>query len=85
MDLKTFRNGYFLHLVDHATRFSAGAMTYLKRKEVIIDNLFKHWRALFGTPKMFLSNNGGVFNNEDFRQMGEQININICTTGTESP
>ena len=28
IDLKSFRNGYILHLVDHATRFSAGAITY---------------------------------------------------------
>ena len=41
--------------------------------------------ALFGTPKMFLSNNGGEFNNEDFREMGGQLNMNICTTGAELP
>ena len=34
---------------------------------------------------MFLSNNGGEFNNEDFREMGEQLNINIHTTRAESP
>ena len=77
MDLNSFRNGYILHLVDHATRFSAEAMIYSKKKDV------KHWIALFGNPKMFLSNNGGEFNNEDFREMGEQLNINIHTTGAE--
>ena len=38
--------------------------------------LFKYWIALFGTPKMFLSDNGRKFNNEDFREMGEQLNWN---------
>ena len=75
MDLKSFRNGYILHLVDHATRFSAGTVIYSKRKEVI--------DKLFDTPKMFLSNNGGEFKNEDFREMIEQLNIRA--TGLESP
>lgn len=34
---------------------------------------------------MFLSNNRGEFNNEDFREMGEQLNINIRATGEELP
>ena len=45
----------------------------------------KHWVAMFGTPNLFLSNNGGEFNNELFRAMGEQLNINIKTTAAESP
>ena len=40
---------------------------------------------MFGTPNLFLSNNGGEFNNELFRAMGEQLNINIKTTAAESP
>ena len=39
---------------------------------------------MFGTPNLFLSNNGGEFNNELFRAMGEQLNINIKTTAAES-
>ena len=55
-----------------------------KQKEVIIDKISKHWAAMFGTPNLFLSNNGGEFNNELFRAMGEQLNINIKTTAAES-
>ena len=39
---------------------------------------------MFGTPNLSLSNNGGEFNNELFRAMGEQLNINIKTTAAES-
>ena len=85
MDLKSFRNGYILHPVNYATRFNAGAKIYSKRKEVIINKLCKHWIALFGTPPNVLSDNGGDFNNEDFREMGELLNINICTIGAELP
>ena len=85
MDLKPCRNVYIFHLIDHVTRFSAGAIISTKRKEVIIDKIFKHWIALFGTPKLFLSDNGGEFNNNIFREMGAQLNINVKTTGAESP
>ena len=46
MDLKSFRNVSIFHLIDHATRFSAGAIISTKRKEVIIDKIFNHWIAL---------------------------------------
>ena len=84
MDLNQFRNVCISHFIDHATRFSVGAIIHSKRKEVTIDKIFKYWIALFGTPNLFLSDNGGEFNNF-FREMGEQLNINIKTTGAESP
>ena len=43
MDLKHFKKIYVLHMISHATRFSAAAIMYSKRKKVIIDNTFKHW------------------------------------------
>ena len=85
MDLNPFRNVYIFHLIDHVTRFIAGAIISTKRKEVIIDKIFKHWIALFGAPRLFLSDNGGEINNDIFREMGEQLNINVKTTGAESP
>ena len=71
--------------MDQATRFSVGEIIYSKCKEVIINKIFKHWLTLFGTPNLFLSDNGGEFNNDVFREMGEQLNINIETTAAESP
>ena len=63
MDLNQFRNVCISHFIDHATRFSVGAIIHSKRKEVTIDKIFKYWIALFGTPNLFLSDNGGEFNN----------------------
>ena len=83
MDLKPFRNIYIFHMIDRATRYSAGAIIHSKQKEVIIDKIFKHWISLFGTTKLFLSDNGGEFNNDIFREIGEQLNINVKTTGAE--
>ena len=84
MDLKQFRGVYILHMVDHATRYSAVALISTKQKEAIIDKILKHWIGIFGTPNLFLSNNRGEFNNELFREMGEQLNINIKTIAAES-
>ena len=72
MDLKLFRNVYIFYLIDHATRFSAGAIISTKQRGVIVNKIFKHWIALFGTPKLFLSDNGGDFNNDIFHEMGER-------------
>ena len=84
MDLKPFRNVYIFHMIDHATRYSGGAIIHSKQKEVIIDKICKPWISIFGTPKLFLSDNGGEFNNDIFREMDEQLNINVKTTSAES-
>ena len=50
-----------------------------KRKEVVIEGIFKIWISIFGTAGKFLVDNGGEFDNEDFRSMCENLNIRICT------
>ena len=37
-----------------------------KWKEVIVESIFKIWIAIFGSPKCFLVNYGGEFNNSEF-------------------
>ena len=56
-----------------------------KRKEEIVDAFIKHWIAIFGAPGKILSDNGGEFNNDLFRELGEQFNIVIMSTPAESP
>lgn len=87
MDLKTYKNNeiYFMHIIDHATRFSAASVIRSKKREVIIDKFFKHWIAIFGSPRTVLSDNGGEFANSDFVEMCENLNINFITTAAESP
>ena len=83
MDLKEWKHGsqktWFLHLVDHATRFSAAAVIYSKRKEVIIDNVFKKWINIFGKPKTILVDNGREFANNVFVDFCENLNFTIRT------
>ena len=72
MDVKQIKNNCILHLIDHAT----GAIIHSKHKKVIIDKIFKHWIALFGTQNLFLSDNSGEFINV-FREIGKQFRSNL--------
>ena len=87
LDLKIYENNktYFLHVIDHATRFSAAAVITSKKKEIIVDQFFKIWIAVFGTPQKVLSDNGGEFSNELFEDMCLNFNIKMTTTAAESP
>ena len=85
MDLKAFGNVHLLHLIDHATRFSAGAVIRTKKAETVMKELFRVWISVFGAPDKFLSDNGGEFNNEIYREVAEKLNIVLKTTAAESP
>ena len=85
MDLKKFDNVHLLHVIDHVTRLSACAVIRNKKPATIIDNLFKIWIGIYGSPKQFLSDNGGEFNNETFRDLCEKLNVTVRTTAAESP
>ena len=43
------------------------------------------WISYFGYPCKFMSDNGGEFSNEKFREMNEKLNIETATTAAESP
>lgn len=87
LDLKIYENNktYFLHIIDHATRFSAATVIKAKKSQVIVDEFFKHWVAVFGVPKKVLSDNGGEFANAEFVDMCQNLNISFVTTAAESP
>ena len=85
MDLKDYNGTKFLHMIDHSTRFSAASIICSKRKETIVDCIFKYWVSIFGCPKRILSDNGGEFNNELMRDLGELLNARVMTTAAESP
>ena len=85
MDLNEIDSRSVLHMIDHATRFSKACVIPSKKKEVIVSKICEIWISLFGIPKRILSDNGGEFNNEDLREMGEKLNSTITTTAAESP
>ncbi len=85
MDLKFYNTIPWLHMIDHSTRFSSACVVYNKKQETIIENVFKHWISIFGSPKTILSDNGCEFNNNAFRELGELLNTEVKTTAAESP
>ena len=87
LDLKEYihNKSWILHMIDIGTRYSAAKLITSKSQDVIIKNIFMMWICYFGSPSRFLSDNGGEFNNDSFRQMNEKLNIITCTTAAESP
>ena len=85
MDLKFYHTIPWLHLIDHATRFSSACVVHNKTKETIIESIFKFWIGLFGSPHAILSDNGCEFQNEAMRELGELLNIEVKTTAAEAP
>ena len=87
MDLKEFKPGiYFLHMIDLYTRFSLAKVIKRKLPSVIVDNVILMWIASgLGPPEKFLTDNGGEFCNEVYKEMAEQFNVQVCTTGAQSP
>ena len=84
MDLKQFHPGiYFLRFIDLFTRYSLAKVIRRKLPEVIINKVAMVWLALgFGPPEKFLIDNGGEF--ENYKELMEQFNIEICGTSANS-
>ena len=85
MDLKIYKGTKILQLIDHATCYSSICVISSKGKEVIVDNIFKFWIALFGSPSRFLDDNGGEFNNDLFHDLSELLGTKVLSTAAESP
>ena len=74
-----------MHLIDHATGYSAAAVVKGKKKEDIAEAIIKNWIGIFGTLRNILSDNGGEFNNKLLHEVCEQFNITMKSTVTEAP
>ena len=85
MDLKDIGQKKILHMIDHATRYSAACVVSSKRKEVIVASVLRIWVSVFGSPKKILFDNGGEFRNEDVDDMAAKLNTTITSTAAESP
>ncbi|KAG1673036.1 DNA polymerase epsilon subunit 2 [Nymphon striatum] len=87
MDLKEWKPGvYFFHLIDMATRFSLASVIKNKTPAVITEKIMTLWiGGGMGTPKKFLADNGGEFANADYRDMAENLNIEVWNTAGLSP
>ena len=88
MDLKIWpkKNIIILYLIDTFTRYTQAFIIPNKKAETIIDCIMKGWiYNMFGAPRRFLADNGGEFANDKYRDMCENLNIEVLNTGAESP
>lgn len=85
MDLKQIQGKLILHMIDHATRYSAAVVIPNKRRETIVKGILENWVRIFGAPTKFLTDNGGEFVNQDFLDVAEKFNVTVLTTAAESP
>ena len=87
MDLKEWRKGtYILYLIDMFSRFTVARWIRNKSPPVIIENMMVMWMgAGLGSPKKFITDNGGEFANREFLDLCENVNVEVCSTAGESP
>ena len=68
MDLKEWTDGssrtQFLHMTDHAARYSASSVIKSKRKEVVVDQIFSIWMTILGYPQKIVDNSDELDNTE---------------------
>ena len=85
MDIKEINGNKVLDLIDQGTRYSVRVRIPSNKSSDIINAIFKHRVAYFGTPGSILTDNGREFNNQSFRDMAQNLNIVVRTTTAESP
>ena len=56
-----------------------------RKKKSLFPRFVKFLVFIIGTSNRIFSDNGGEFNNEDLREIGEKLNTTITTTAAESP
>ena len=85
LDLKFYDQKILIHLIDHATRYSACGRIPSKQPHQVVKAMFANWIVIFGPPQKFLSDNGGEFINQELLDLCEVYNITLKTTGAEAP
>ena len=63
MDLKIWKEKYFLVIIDMATRYCNACIITSKAADIIIDAVMKHWGTIFGAPKT-MKVNSTIINSE---------------------
>ena len=88
VDLKIWdknKGVYILYMIDHFTRYQVATVIRSKEPETIVNALTLKWIPIFGKVDRILSDNGGEFCNEEMREVSSALNIELITTGANSP
>ena len=71
---------WFLHMIDHKTRYFASSL--IKSKKEVGDQIFSIWIKIFSKD---ISWQHDKFDNTEFQDFCENLNIKIKTTAKEGP
>ena len=72
-------------MVDMFSRYSAGCVIQTKKASEMAEKFMLNWVSIHGSPKSVFSDNGLECNNEAFRDMCENFNIEVITSAAFSP
>jgi hypothetical protein len=86
MDLKSWKTGYLLHMVDAFSRFSISVAIKNKTPQTVAHHFLVNWvGAGYGLCKKLKFDNGGEFSNSEMREVSDCLGIEVDTTAARSP
>ncbi len=88
MDLKVWNKDkgiYILYFIDTFTRYQVATVIKSKEADEIIKAFTLKWLPIFGRVDRIITDNGGEFSNEEMRDVASRLNIELWTTGADSP
>ena len=85
IDLKKWKSGHILYMIDMYSRLTQAAFIPNKVPDQVVAAILVKWVANYGVPKAILNDNGGEFANSEVQEMKSWLNIKDLTTGAESP
>ena len=86
MDLKVWKKLYILHCIDAFSRLSVSVVIKRKTPQVVAHNFLVKWvGAGYGFPQKIKFDCGGEFNNDEIRELGNCVGMEIETTAADSP
>ncbi len=88
IDLKVWdmhKGIYIMYMIDQFTRFQVAAVIRSKEPAQIVKAFTLKWLPIFGRVEKILTDNGTEFCNEELREVANAFNIQLLTTGANSP
>ena len=76
---------YILYMIDLYTRYQVATIIRKKEPEEVVKAITTKWLPTFGRVDKILSDNGGEFTGEEIREMASALDIELLTTGANSP
>ena len=74
-----------MYITDLFSRYTQADFVQSKYKDVFVSKIIELWFPIFGNPDMSLMDNGGKFENDTMRELGNLFGTNIKHTAGYSP